>query len=183
VENKLTNFERIFIQLQLTKLTDEEIADMLNQPVDVVHAAIDKMTGGGIIKKSLLQKQKERLELLITKRKSKPDTRVVRKQKAIEQKEAAAVKKGLAAAKRLEDKRLKKLNDDRRKEQERLDKLYRLSKPYKQAEKVFASVNEDLSNKIAVKIDHKTTVYVKPGTDIDKIKKQYRKIGSHDTSN
>lgn len=169
--NSLTTFDKSFIQLQLSKLADEDIADMLDKPVEVIREAINEITGGGIIKKSFQQKRSDQLESLIAKRKSK----VVRKQKTVKQKDAAAVKKSQTITIRQEEKRLKKLNDDRRKEQERLGKLYKLSRPYKQAEKVFASVNEDLSKKIAVKIDHKTTIYVKPGSDIEKIKKMYKK--------
>jgi hypothetical protein len=33
----------------------------------------------------------------------------------------------------------------------------------------------DMSNLIPVRIDHKTTLYVKPGSDVDKILKQYQK--------
>lgn len=43
----------------------------------------------------------------------------------------------------------------------------------KRNERVLATKKVDLSKCIAVKVDHRTTIYVRPGTDIEKIKSKY----------
>lgn len=43
----------------------------------------------------------------------------------------------------------------------------------KSESKVYKKIEVDYSKLIAVKVNHKTIIFVKPGTDIEKIKKQY----------
>lgn len=46
-------------------------------------------------------------------------------------------------------------------------------------ERHYKTIKQDYSELIPVKIDHKTYIYVKPGSDIDKVKRQFLK----DTNN
>ena len=57
------------------------------------------------------------------------------------------------------------------KQREKVKPTVLAKKPVRQ----FKTRTIDLSNSIAVKIDRKTTVYVKQGTDIEKIKRLFKR--------
>lgn len=84
---------------------------------------------------------------------------------------------------RKEQKKLDRIKEQEAKRKERIEKSKRsnVEREWQAASKRNRTVKRladrplDLSSKIAVKLDHRTTVYVKPGTDIEMIRKQYLK--------
>lgn len=58
---------------------------------------------------------------------------------------------------------------------QKLEKEKAFAQKFLQEKKRFETKKIDLSKCIAVRINHKTVIYVKPGTDIEKIKKQFTK--------
>jgi hypothetical protein len=47
--------------------------------------------------------------------------------------------------------------------------------PPRRVEKIFKTIEQDLSKLITVRLDSKTTAHVKPGTDIEAVKARYKK--------
>jgi len=83
--------------------------------------------------------------------------------------------------------KLKKKNQKRFDDQDRVEKKRRTAKQLyeqerdskKRAGPQFKTRVINMSELVAVKIDHKTTVYVKPGTDIEATRKKYNKALHH----
>lgn len=130
MEHEFTQFQMVLIHQNFKKLTDEEIATIINIPIHLVHEKINHITNGGTIQKSktqkLLQKQKV---------KSKQETKKIITHQRVQMSE-------------------------RRKQME--------------APK-FKTPQIDYSKMISVRIDHKTTIYIKPGQNPEEEKIKYLK--------
>ena len=74
-----------------------------------------------------------------------------------------------------QEKQLRQINKDLAKKQRKaLITSAMPKKTWKDQVKAFKPI--DLSNKIAVRIDHRTVIYCNPGDDIETIKKKYKRI-------
>jgi hypothetical protein len=148
---KFTSLETQLVRASLTTKSDGELAALLEKPIEDVVELIDQLTGGQAAARSeQIQKQKEAEH-------QKRSMQNARKE-LIQERQAKNEKKQkekLALANHLEK---------RKKELGRLE-----------ANRRFETKEVDLAKLISVRIDHKTHVFVKPGTNIEKIKKQYHR--------
>jgi hypothetical protein len=141
-----------FIRSSLLTKTDEEIASLLEMPVETVRMKIQELAGEA----------------------SDNRTRSIEDQREATQKQQQAK----------EREKIRKAELDRieqRREQKRIEKERRLTiedarRAHRQRDersKVFKTRKIDFSELISVRLDHKTIVLVKPGTDIEQVKWNY----------
>jgi hypothetical protein len=80
MENNLTDFDITFIRLQLSKLSDYDIAAMIDKPEELVHEKIEQLTGGGTVKLSYSQRLSQNRKLNEKARAAKNITAIQKKQ-------------------------------------------------------------------------------------------------------
>lgn len=158
-------FSSLDIQLirsSLATKTNEQIADILEAPLDVVIKKISELYPGSAAERQVAVKAKQA---------------DIERKKIIKEKELA------------EKKRRKRLREEERirTEKEKKDRFSRDSLAEKRRRelatrsdrRVYATRNQNLDKKISVRIDAKTHLFVDPGADIEKIKKFYAKNVMH----
>lgn len=146
MENSFSQFEMVLIQQQLISCTDEEIALMIDRPVELVRNKINQLTGGGTIKKSYSQ-------------------RIQEKQKAAEQKKVK--KQRVVKLKKVQKKQEKPVTVWREIEQRKLERKKQLEA------QTLPTRHIDHESLISVRIDNKTTIYIKPGEDAALAKEKF----------
>ena len=148
-EPTFTFIETQTIRSSLTTKSDGEIAALLDKPIEEIVMIIDRITGGqAAIRSEQIQKLKE--DQL-----KKDHDKNARKQ-LLKEREQKIQKRSQERS---------KLQTHMEKRRNELDRLH--------SRKKFKTKEVVLSELVSVKIDHKTTVFVKPGTNIQKIKAQY----------
>lgn len=85
MEATLSDFDTRFIQMQLSKLSDFDIAAMIDKPEELVHEKIEELTGAGTVKLSYSQR-------LLEKRKLKEKTAAAKNLITIQNKQEQPVK-------------------------------------------------------------------------------------------
>jgi hypothetical protein len=149
-KNKLTIIEIRYIRALAAVKTDEELAVMIEKPVELIKAQFALMAG-------LPKRPDEPLPVVALaspgkKRISHAERKMIREQKKVEEKKQKREKQNLHAQ-----------------EQDRLrERKKRLER------ETFKTKQLDLSGTVCVKLNEKTTVWVKPGTDIEELKKKYK---------
>jgi hypothetical protein len=148
-----TPFEIMLIKSSLTTKTDSELATILERTVEEVNAYIQELTGGQAEARNA-DVLKAQLEMSEARKQSR---RLI----------ASVIKEEQEAAKerRLREKR-ERLNKN---EQLRIESLKR------QESKRFQTKVLNMNELQSVRIDHKTVVLVKLGTDIEAVKEQYKR--------
>jgi hypothetical protein len=141
MDNTLSLLEKRMIQSMLTRFSDQDIAVLINKPVELISEEINIATGGGVLKKSYSQKKNDKL--------LPPTKKVIPKVKL--RKSAAVIIKREPKVTRDQIRIERKRNEER----------------------AFKTRQQDFSSMILVRIDHKTQVYVKQGTDIDAFREKY----------
>ena len=151
--------EITLIRSSLELKSDGEIAALLERSIEDVHDKINELTRGGADKRSLqIQLLKEAQHKNITAKEARKEYLQEKKQK--------------------EEKR-KKDRDNKQNSEEK----WRADRNRREIRKKFTIKPVDLSAMISVKIDHKTIVFVKPGTDIEKVRQQYTRKSLLDKEN
>lgn len=145
---ELSPVELQIIKGLLSTKTDQEIADIMEVPAEVIHSFISELTSG-------TEERNEQINKIIESR-LLSEKNVTRKSQV--EKEQVVKEK--------EKRKQQKESNLREVERIKRSRMRESSRKYK-------TIDQDLSKMISVKIDSKTTVFVKPGTDIEKIKKQY----------
>lgn len=145
--NNFSLFEVLMIKDLISNKSDNDIADMLNRPVHEVTGKIHELTGGANpYHEKQLQKKKEQ----------ERRAEVVRLKKDRQQ-----AKKDWESKKRTSTSIIAQQNAERQRARR------------KREEPKFATKQIDLSQLIAVRIDHKTTIFIKPGEDPFQAKIKY----------
>lgn len=154
METALSFMDQQIIRQQLHKLKAEAIAGLIEQPLEAVTAAIAALACSGYLLpkvpklKKLGRPKKEEVDII---KKASKEAKALAVQNEINRK--MAIKAAIKAAKYVGSH-----NGYIKKE----------TAKYKTKE-------VDLSNKISVRINAKTVIFVNPGDDIEKIKKMYIK--------
>jgi hypothetical protein len=145
MENDLSLTDIYMIQALLKKNSYEEISDLIDKPVQLIKDYADQFAKdqNKISKQSILDKKA-----------------VVKKSKQERRKKINQEK---------EDDKARELAIKKRKIENRRQQLQKT----KRVEKFYQTRQENLLDKICVKIDHKTTVFVNPGTNIPEFKKRF----------
>jgi hypothetical protein len=153
--NNFSSIEVRLIRSLISCRSDEDIAMILEKPVQDVAAKIHELTGGVGPYQAKLNKKKNKVEK--KKREHKKEV-VVRQQKRSEGK----AKKEFESNKSKEIRKLiARQNAERQARNRERDKpLFKMNKV-------------DYTKLIAVRIDYKTVIYAKPGEDIAEVKKRY----------
>lgn len=138
--------------LHLSK-TKEQIAELLERPVEAVVIKIDELNTG------------KELELALDSEPPVPDTKQRgRPDKKKKKPQADSVFDERDIKNHTRDKTIRDMESRRKVEKESLA----INKKFKTREVNTADL-------ISVRIDHKTIIYVKPGTDIEKVKETYQR--------
>lgn len=147
----ISSFNMVIIRQQLHRLPDDAIADLTGLPVDIVHNKIDEITGGGSVRKSKSQTIEAKLVI----------------------KQALAEQKAIQKVKKITAKKLKELNNDI------ADRQYKKAvKPVrlpKVVEPKYATLQVNYSEKLLVRIDKQTCIYINAGDDVETAKAAYHK--------
>ncbi len=128
MDNMLNLFDNTIIRQQLHRHTNEELANIIGKPIELIIDAINLFTKNGSIRLSKSQK----------------------------------------------------INLKKKKSKDKIIKPIAATFPIKRVEKVFKTKQVDYSNKILVRIDAKTCIYIDKGADIEAEKKKYFKIHKKD---
>lgn len=147
--NEFNDIERVLISQNLVRLTDEQIADIIGKPVDAVRQYINNITGGGTIRISKSQKKQKREKINVPKVKNSPA-----------KKHLVKVNKELAE-------RQTRISPTQIREKLKADRKMQLEK------ETFKTQQVDYTKMISVRIDHRTTIYIKPGQDPEEARKRY----------
>lgn len=159
-KDKLTIVERRIVQLMLRKKSAVFIAEIIGRPLGLVNDCIHDFVSKDIDRKSFDQQQMEKVE-------AREMKKAKRKSEKFARSKAKRIKKKIA-------RRVQKVNDQL--EASQRGRARATAQPYlKKAEKIFATRALDTTEKIAVRIDHKTIIYVDPGADIEAVKLKYKK--------
>jgi hypothetical protein len=148
-EPRFTSLETQLVRASLQNKSDGEIAALIEKPIEWITELIDQLTGGAAAARSdQIRKQRE-------------------EQHAIDKKKNARKEFLEERRKRTERKILesKKLSNHLEKRKQQVAAL--------QSNRKFATREVNMSQLISVRIDRKTHVFVKPGTDIEKVKQLY----------
>jgi homoserine dehydrogenase len=141
--------EKQLIAGSLKRCTDEEIAEMFEASVDDVTPYINELTDG---------KAAERQQSILTAR----DKIILIEQQKL-RKQLDKKYEVERAAERQKQRNVR----------EKIDHQRRTHMNAREGRKIFKKRDLKLDELISVKIDSKTTVFVKPGSDIEAIKKLY----------
>lgn len=155
------SFSTLDIQLirsSLATKTNEQIAEILEAPLEDVIKKIGELYPGGVSERQVAVKAKQ--------------ADIERKRM---QKERDLIEKRRRKRLREEEKiRTEKAKKDRF-SRDSLAEKRRKELALRNDRKVYATRNQNLDKKISVRIDAKTHIFVDPGADIEKIKKFYAK--------
>ena len=143
------------IRALLSSKTDDEISTIIELPVSVVREVIIEMDISGEERNEQVNKIIE-VRTLKLENKKKP------------YKKAGNIQDILKKQKKQRDEG-RRLTIESNRKREVTDRENR---------RTFKTKPVDLSTMISIKIDHKTIVFVKPGTDIEKVRQQYIKLKS-----
>lgn len=146
-----SSIEMQLIRASLETKSDGEIAALLECQIEDVIVIINEITGGKSIERSASIQQLKEKEFQDKNRKT------ARQQFLREQKERSEKRK---------------IERESRRQQEEILRQKRMSRIQKS---VFETRQVDLSKLVSVRIDAKTFVFVKPGSNIEKVKKMYTK--------
>lgn len=148
------------IRALLSTKTSQEISDIIEYPVEVVEAVISDMGISEDERNEQLNKIIEARTLAIEKKKKVPSKVMLQKAE------------------------MKKLEKERAEEKKRIvsEEARRHQVRTRDERKKFKTREINFSELISVKINSKTTILVKPGTDIAKIKKQYEDLSKVDAA-
>jgi hypothetical protein len=159
--------ETTLIRSSLDSKTDAEIALLLERDIEEISIEIDRITGGQAEKRSFdIQKIREE---------------AFQKQREISEQKLAIQKEKEDRQRRIQEKKKLSAEFKAKKEKEYRERATRMSREEhrqknrreKDSRQKFKTRELNMSELQSVKIDDKTFVFVKPGTDIEKIKKQY----------
>jgi hypothetical protein len=164
MENKLTISEIECIYNLAGHKTDEELSAIIKKPVAIIQmqfALIDGLPNrpwekGPELKPASLPKtpKKNKIRSNGKERISHAERKVIREQKQVQKKNEKTGKKPLSAHAQALD-RLKMRKD-------------------RCGKSIYATRKLDLTGTIPVKLNNRTTVWVKPGADIEELKKKYK---------
>jgi hypothetical protein len=155
METELSYLDKIIIKRNLTSLTDDELADLITKPVEMVRTFINIITGDGTIKQSRSQK----LEAKEIRRKKKNVERQQRFRNKAKKEKPVTLK-----TKRQET--IKLIADQNR---QRIERNALRNQP------LFKTRQVDFSQLQTVRIDRKTVIFIKPGQDPELAKSNYLK--------
>jgi hypothetical protein len=156
MEPKLTIAEITYMRALAAFKTDEELAKMMDKPVELIKLQFSIMAG---LPKRPEEKPEAIARLLAT---GDPST-ITDTEPVIDKKKPGRKKKPV------EVKPAKKLISAHAQAEERL----KIRKD-KNNKSIYKTKKIDLTGKVPVKLNSKTTVYVKPGYDIDELKRKYK---------
>ena len=150
--------EKQLISGLLKRSTDEEIAEQLEIPVDDIIAHINQVTEGGAAQRQAA---------------------IVAKRAAAEEAAVKKVRKQLEGRQREEK---AKERQAKRNKQAKVEHIRKREVDTRESRRRYPNRDLKLNEKISVRIDHKTVVFVSPGADIEAIKKLYARkpIGNQD---
>jgi hypothetical protein len=157
-EEKFSSLELQLIRSSLATRTDEEIAEILERPVEEIRSVINDMTGEAGQRQEEILKQKE------AEKQAAAIKRKMRRKKAEDHSEKLETRE---KKEKREKKEQKRKNDEHRAQ---------LKKQESAMTRMYRTREIDLSKMKAIKIDSRTTVFVEPGDDIEKVKTKYHNI-------
>lgn len=162
--SQLSSLEIQVVRASLSTRTDEEIAEILDRPVELVRSVINDMTGmAGQRQQEVKEKKSKEIQAAAVNRS------VVRK-KAEEGIKPLPVQ-GKNAARKKPDQQIRN--------QEHVMKLRRRER---EESSRFTTRDIDYSQMKSIKIDDKTTVFVGPWDDISEVKSRYQNIRKKQTN-
>lgn len=150
MENKLTIIEIRYIRSLAAIKTDEELALMIEKPVELIKAQFALMAG---LPKRPVEKPATIAKLLSTNCIVPEPVAQEEKKTKKHEKEKQSKKNHSAHAQALDRQKIRK---DR------------------QGKSIYATKKLDLTGKVPFKLNNRTTVYAPPGTDIDQLKIKYK---------
>jgi hypothetical protein len=162
--DNFTTIEMHFLRASLESKSDGEIAALLERTIEEVHDKINEITDGGAEARSVsIQQHREHCFL---KTKAAINEKALAKQKRIEEREQKA---------RMRSEQKEKDKKEAREKSARMQTESHRQHQKKQTEsrRTYKTRVVNIQELVSVKIDSKTTVFVSPGTDIEKVKKQY----------
>lgn len=153
---QFSSLEMQLIRSSLATKTNEQIAEILEAPLDVVIKKINELYPGSAAERQVAVKAKqadiERKRVL--KEKDLADKRSRKREREEEKIRTEKAKKDRFSRDSLAEKRKREL-------------------AMRSNRRVYATRNQNLDKKISVRIDAKTHLFVDPGADIEAIKKLY----------
>lgn len=162
-----TPLEIQFIRSSLGTKTDAEIALTLECDIDQVHAQINAITGGeALVRSERIQKEREAVMRQLQEKENKKKLQLEQKEqrrRQAEEKKKMNIQLKIKKQKEADEKR-KRINIEEERQQQ---------KKMRESRQRLQNRPLNLDQLISVRIDDRTHVFVKPGTDISKIKKQY----------
>lgn len=141
------------IKASLGRKTDEQLAFITERPVEDVRAFIDEITGGESAQRNA-------------------DAIAYQQERAAESKQRKKLVKEIIKEE-VESKRARKARE--RQERLNMEERRRVEASRREDVRTYKTREVNLSELQSVRIDHKTIVFVKPGSDIDWIKKLYKR--------
>lgn len=147
-----------FISASLSSRTDEEIAEILDKPVELIRAKINDMTGmAGQRQQEMVEKKRLQEAAMSVKRRSKEKQAEERQQK-------------------LEKKEKREKTNKREHAQRNREHRAQLDRQQSRMTRRYATRQIDFSSLRSLRIDNKTTVFLEPGDDPEKVKEKYLHI-------
>lgn len=147
--SEFNDIERVLISQNLVRLTDDQIAELINKPVDAVTQYINTITGGGTIKVSKSQKKQLRIKKKVQRVKKDPAKQHL-----------AKVNKELA-------KKVTRITATS------IEQDLRAARKIREARQSFKTKEVDYSQMISVRINSKTSILIKPDQDPEEARKNY----------
>ncbi len=191
---EFTTLEIQLIKSSLTTKSDGEIAAILERPIEEVHGEINRITAGQAEARSnAIQSRREEIfsrkqqqerqvqELAAAKKQAREEAISRQLQKSRERQERIqrreTVLRERAEKKKLAEEKKSKSEKEYRERSSRIhnEHLRQAQRSQRESRRVFKTRDLELDKMISVRIDRKTLVFVKPGTDIEKVKKFYQK--------
>lgn len=164
MENSISITEKRLIRSLLTKKTDKELAEMLGRPVEIIS---DFLTSLDLkVRRPVGKVKKQRQQISTISLDQPPDPP---KQKRIKKKKPKSVR----VQEKLEKQRLKEKDGERKRLLKEDHERARRRKKEIESKKLPTRVI-DLTGTVAVRLNSKTTVWVKPGYNIEELKKRYK---------
>lgn len=152
MEDNFTQLEIQLIRSSLSTKTDAQIAEILERSIADIRKAINVMTGGAA------------------------DDREIDVKRFQEEQAAAKIKVKKPAVRKvkLKSKEMKKAESPKAEKVRQAWEKQTAENKKKHDRSIFKTIEVDLNKLISVKIDNKTTIFVKPGTDIELAKQNYQ---------
>lgn len=147
--SEFNDIERVLISQNLVRLTNEQIAELIDKPVDAVALYINTITGGGTIKVSRSQKKQIRVKKKIEKIKNSP------------------AKQRLAKVNKEQEKKVTRITANY------IEQNLRAARKVREERQSFKTRVVDYSQMQSVKINSKTTIYIKLDQDPEEARNNY----------